>query len=67
MLIIEKLYIVKFYRRDCLQTEEYTYYDKIDAENHFRIFINDDSGLYRKISLIQCLGNNDKELQVLNF
>lgn len=67
MIIMDILYIVKFCRKDYLPDEEYAYYDKSDAERHLRFFANDDSGLYRKISLIQSTRYTEKELQVLLF
>ena len=46
----ESNYIVQFQRKDGQPDEEYIYPNKDDAERHFRLFRNDDSGLYRKIA-----------------
>jgi hypothetical protein len=44
-------YIVCFYPEDAPR-EEYYYTTLTDAMNHLKLFLDDDSGLYRKISLI---------------
>ncbi len=46
------MFIVRFVRKDNKQDEEY-YYSKLeDAKYHFSLFATDDSGLYRRIELI---------------
>lgn len=46
------LWIVKFVRKDGKPDEEYYYYSLADAKYHRDLFLNDDSGLYEKIEII---------------
>ena len=48
----EKMIAVRFVRRDGKPDEEYWYRSFVDAETHFRLFLDDDSGLYDEILLI---------------
>ena len=51
------MFIVRFQRLDGKPNEDY-YYRKIeDAEDHFRLFLSDDSCLYFKISLLSETGS----------
>lgn len=43
--------IVRFVRKDDQPVEEYYYRSLEDAQYHFSLFLNDDSGLYREINL----------------
>ena len=63
----EQNYIVQFQRRDGLPDEEYIYYEKDEAERHFRLFYNDDSGLYSRIVLLSWFGDITSELRVISF
>ena len=60
-------YIVQFMRKDGQPNDEYIYSDKIDAEKHFRLFRNDDSGLYTEVCLLSWQGNDTKLLQKIEF
>ncbi len=44
--------IVRFIRKDSRPVEEYYYHSPEDAQYHFSLFHNDESGLYRKITII---------------
>lgn len=63
----ESNYIVQFQRKDGQPDEEYIYPNKDDAERHFRLFRNDDSGLYRKIALLLWIGDVTTELSSIDF
>ena len=59
------LWIVKFVRKDGKPDEEYYYHSLAKAEYHRDLFLNDDSGLYEKIEIIN---ENSKEVTMeLNF
>ena len=59
------LWIVKFVRKDGKPDEEYYYHSLAKAEHHRDLFLNDDSGLYEKIEIIN---ENSKEVTMeLNF
>ena len=60
-------YIVQFQRFDNLPDEEYIYHSRDEAEKHFCLFQNDDSGLYRKIVLLAWFGDIITELRTINF
>ena len=56
------IYVVRFVRKDGKATEEY-YYPKIEqAEEHYSLFLDDDSGLYTKIELTDYNGTLIKEM-----
>lgn len=62
---MKELWIVKFIRKDGKPDEEYYYSSLADAEHHRDLFLDDDSGLYEKIEII-----NEKSKEVtmeLNF
>lgn len=63
----EHNYIVRFQRRDNLPDEEYIYYERNEAEKHYNLFQNDDSGLYTKVSLLAWFGDIISELRVIRF
>lgn len=63
----EKNYIVQFCRVDGQPIEEYIYNDRDEAEQHFRLFQSDDSGLYTKISLLAWIGDITTVLRQINF
>ena len=46
------LWIVRFVRKDGKPDEEYFYHSQNEAEYHRDLFQNDDSGLYKKIEVI---------------
>lgn len=57
-----QLYIVRFVRRDGRAAEEY-YYPKIEqAEEHYSLFLDDDSELYTRIELTDYNGTLIKEI-----
>ena len=45
-------YFVRFVRRDGKPDEEYFYRAADDAQRHFDMFADDDSGLYEKIEVV---------------
>ncbi len=47
------MYVVRFVRKDGQPDEEYYYNCLKDAQFHFNLFKDDDSGLYKNISLSQ--------------
>ena len=53
------MYIVKFERQDNQPDEEYLYHNLCDALVHFELFRNDNSGLYRCISVIEFRENHE--------
>lgn len=57
------MYITKFICFDG-HTEEYYYHAQSDAEHHMMLFVNDDSGLYNKISVCN---EHDIELNSICF
>ena len=44
-------YIVRFILADCGPDEEYYYPREEDAITHYNLFLDDDSGLYRRIQI----------------
>ena len=58
-------YIVRFERVDYKPAEEYYYRDKEDAANHLQLFLDDDSGLYRRIVIIDL--DSNKEIATIAF
>ena len=44
-------YIVRFIRADIGPDEEYYYPREQDAIDHYNLFLDDDSGLYRRIQI----------------
>ncbi len=62
---MNELWIVRFVRKDGKPDEEYYYHSLAKAEYHRDLFLNDDSGLYEKIEIIN---ENSKEVTMeLNF
>ena len=57
------LYVVIFIRQDSLPNEDYYYYREDAAEEHFSLFKDDDSGLYKRIELIK----NNTVVKVIAF
>ena len=53
------MYIVRFVRVDGCPAEEYYYQREADAKYHLALFLDDDSGLYSKVSIIS-VDENDK-------
>ena len=49
---MNELWIVRFIRKDSRPDEEYYYHSFADAEYHRDLFLNDDSGLYDRIEII---------------
>lgn len=50
---MDNLFIVSFIRQDLLPNEDYYYYSKEQALEHFNLFKEDDSNLYKRIELKQ--------------
>ena len=48
-------YMTRFVRKDGKPDEEYYYQNKQDADNHLKLFKDDDSDLYAYIEVINCL------------
>ena len=57
-------YIVRFIRKDDKPVEEFFYYTYEEAFVHLALFRNDDSGLYRRIEIVQAWGD-DKAITAL--
>ena len=57
-------YIVRFIRKDDKPVEEFFYHTYEEAFVHLALFRNDDSGLYRRIEIVQAWGD-DKEITAL--
>ena len=57
-------YIVRFIRKDDKPVEEYFYHTYEEAFVHLALFRNDDSGLYRRIEIVQAWGD-DKAITAL--
>lgn len=60
------LFIVSFIRQGNLPNEDYYYQRKEDAEYHFSLFKNDDSGLYQRILLVE-QGKKENYLDTIIF
>ena len=58
-------YIVRFIRKDDKPVEEFFYHTYEEAFVHLALFRNDDSGLYRRIEIVQAWGD-DKAITALN-
>lgn len=52
---MNELWIVRFVRKDGKPDEDYYYHSLAEAEYHKNLFLDDDSGLYERIEII-----NDK-------
>lgn len=62
-----QLFVVRFVRRDLKPEEEY-YYSSIEAaEEHFGLFLNDDSELYSKIEIVQQTSESEKVLKEIKY
>ena len=64
MIIDMKDYIVRFIRADDMPDEEYYYLTFDEAKKHYSLFLDDDSGLYQKIQIIDI---NDKLYEEMIF
>ncbi len=63
-----EIFTVRFHRRDGKPLEEYLYRRKEDAEQHFYLFQDDDSGLYTHIDLTEAKdGLPEVVLQTIRF
>lgn len=54
------MYITRFVRADSKGNEDYYYNELKDAEYHFSLFLDDDTGLYRAIEIIFLDGNKEE-------
>ena len=57
-------YIVRFIRKDDKPVEEFFYHTYEEVFVHLALFRNDDSGLYRRIEIVQAWGD-DKAITAL--
>ena len=48
-------YIVRFIRRDMKADEQYFYHSYNDAVSHLELFRDDDSGLFKRVEIIDSL------------
>ncbi len=60
-------YIVQFKRIDGKPDEEYIYPILDDAEYHFNLFYGDDSGLYKRVSLLEWIGDTTTVVKEIVF
>lgn len=58
------LFVVVFEREDKLPNEEYYYHRFVDAMNHVKLFEDDDSGIYRRIVVLN--ENNKTEIGIFD-
>ena len=49
---MNELWIVRFVRKDGKPNEDYYYNSRVKAEYHRDLFLNDDSGLYERLEII---------------
>ena len=61
------MYIVRFVRKDGKADEEYYYQSLNDAEYHFHLFDNDDSGLYKWIMLESHIADQAHDIKKHSF
>lgn len=62
------VFTVQFHRCDSKPVEEYEYHSKDDAEQHFNLFQDDNSGLYTHINLTETrIGLPEVVLQTIRF
>ena len=61
------MYIVRFVRRDRKPNEEYYYHSLEAAKNHINLFYDDDSGLYKTISLLAVDGTTIETISQYSF
>jgi hypothetical protein len=57
-------FILRFIRLDNKPREEYYYNRLEDAITHYNLFLDDDSGLYRKIEIVDY---SEKSIQALEM
>lgn len=56
------MFIVRFTRADKKPAEEYPYRTREEAEKHFNMFLNDDSGLYRNVCIYDDVRNTVEKI-----
>ena len=61
------MYMVRFIRVDGQPDEEYYYQNMQDANIHFDLFREDDSGLYKTIEILQICKNRTMQLAKLRL
>ena len=61
------MYIVRFVRVDGQSDEEYYYQSVEDANIHFDLFREDDSGLYKNIVILKLCENQEIPLAKLRL
>lgn len=60
------MFVVIFNRSDEKPDEEYCYYKREDAEYHLGLFLDDDSDIYSKISIVEVDENQEIRYNTLN-
>ena len=60
-------YYVRFIRNDQQPNEEYLYQRRCDATYHFKLFRDDDSGLYKEISLGYVKQSKNQEITLQKY
>lgn len=63
----DKRYLVRFVRKDGQPDEVYNYAHRSEAEYHFELFKDDDSGLYDRIELIIDAGHLQSIADTIRF
>lgn len=66
-MTIDKRYLVRSIRKDGKSDEVYIYAYRAEAEYHFGLFRNDDSGLYDRIELIIDAGHLRSVADTIRF
>ena len=54
------MYLVRFVRNDESIGELYYYLQEEDALYHIRLFHNDDSGLYKRVEVVEYIGSYER-------
>lgn len=54
------MYLVRFVRNDESIDELYYYLQEEDALYHTRLFNNDDSGLYKRVEVVEYIGSYER-------
>ena len=62
-----QLFVVRFVRRDLKPDEEYYYSDIEAADEHFGLFLDDDSELYSKIEIVLQTPESERLLKEMKY
>ena len=60
------MYLVRFVRQDTQPEEEYFYHKRSAAMEHFHLFRNDDSGLYKRIEVLELMERHSDPEQLID-